>query len=165
MLRCADVSFETNGERMNKGLFTSDRGDWETPRSVFEKCDAIWHFDLDAASSDGNALCERHYTLEDNGLEMPWGGSVWVNPPYGREIGAWVEKAVRETRGTDTVVVMLLPARTDTRWWQDNVMPYAAEVSFLRGRCRFTVGGKEAGTAPFPSALVRFGGELPKDAR
>ena len=96
---------------------------------------------------------------------MGGGFRVWVNPPYGREIGAWVEKADRESQKPNTIVVMLLPARTDTRWWQDHVIPHATEVAFIRGRLKFTLSGHPQGTAPFPSALVRFGGALPTKVR
>ncbi len=151
---------------ITKGLMSSSRGDWETPRALFDAVDSIWSFDLDAASSDGNALCADHCTRESDGLETDWGGHrVWVNPPYGREIGRWVRKADEEARKPDTVVVMLLPARTDTRWWQDHVIPHAAEIAYIRGRLRFTLAGEPQGTAPFPSALVRFGGALPVDVR
>ena len=70
-----------------------------------------------------------------------------------------------ESRKPGTVVVALIPARTDTRWWWDWVVPYAAEVQFLKGRVRFCIGGIQQQSAPFPSALVRWGGELPKSAR
>ena len=151
---------------VNQGMMSSDKDDWGTPQDLFRRCDEIWHFDLDPASSDENALCDRHFTPEQNGLEQSWGGcSVFLNPPYGRQIGSWVKKAAMESQKPRTVVVALLPARTDTAWWQDWVVPYAAEIQFLRGRVRFCAEGKQLGSAPFPSALVRFGGELPRDAR
>lgn len=107
-----------------------------------------------------------HYTVEDDGLSKDWGGHrVFCNPPYGRLIGRWVEKAAKEGMKPNTVVVMLIPARTDTAYWHDWVVPYAAEVSFLRGRVKFRLDGKELNSAPFPSCLVRFGGELPKTAK
>ena len=88
-----------------------------------------------------------------------------MNPPYGREIGAFVQKAVMESQKPHTVVVALLLARTDTRWWHKWVVPYAAEVSYLKGRVRFCINGEPRQAAPFPSALVRFGGALPTAAR
>lgn len=60
--------------RINSGVMSSDRDDWETPQELFDRCDAIWHFDLDAASSDANAKCERHFTKEDDALKQDWGG-------------------------------------------------------------------------------------------
>lgn len=151
---------------INSGMMSSNRDDWETPRDLFERCDSIWHFDLDAASNDKNALCERHFTKEHDALEQSWGGhSVFMNPPYGRSIGAFVKKAALESRKPNTVVIGLLPARTDTKWWWEWVVPYAAEISFLRGRVRFCVDGVQQQSAPFPSVLVRWGGELPHTAR
>lgn len=141
--------------------FTSDRSDWETPLDLFERLDRFWHFTLDAASSDENALCAKHYTKETDGLAHSWSGErVWCNPPYGREIGAWCEKAYRETRDGVTLVVMLVPARTDTRWYHDWIQGKAAEVKFIKGRLKFTLGGASQNAAPFPSMLVRWGGEL-----
>ena len=65
--------------QINKGLMSSDRDDWETPRELFDMCDAIWHFDLDVASSDDNALCEKHFTKDDNALDMDWGGAPFLD--------------------------------------------------------------------------------------
>lgn len=138
----------------------ADRTDWETPRELFERLDDIWHFDLDVASSDDNALCADHFTVEQDGLKQPWGGRrVWCNPPYGRQIADWVEKAYTEARDNGAIVVMLVPARTDTRWYHDFVTQ-ADEVAFIRGRLKYTLGGVEQNSAPFPSMLVRFGGAL-----
>lgn len=145
--------------RINPGVMSSDRDDWETPRDLFDRCDAIWHFDLDAASNDENALCERHFTKEDDGLSQDWSGhTVWCNPPYGREIGAWMEKCAVEGGKPGTVVVALIPNRTDSRWYQQWVLGHADEVVPLAGRVRFCIGGVPGQSAPFPSALVRWGG-------
>ncbi len=145
---------------------TSNRDDWETPRWLFEAVDAIWHFDLDPASNDANSLCELHYTREQDGLAQSWEGHrVFLNPPYGKDMGAWMKKAAAEAEKPDTIVVCLVPARTDTRWWWDNVVPNAAEVSYIRGRLKFEIGGRPLSAAPFPSALVRFGGALPSSNR
>lgn len=150
------MSFASDGG----AAFSSSRDDWETPRDLFDRVDSIWHFELDAASSDGNALCELHYTKEQDGLKQEWGGlRVWCNPPYGRKIGKWVEKAWRESRENGAIVVMLLPARTDTRWFHDYCSK-ADEIALLKGRLRFTLNGIRQNSAPFPSMLVRFGGAL-----
>ena len=133
------------------GLRTSLTPEWSTPPDLFAELDAEFHFDLDAASTDENALCERHYTKEDDGLAQPWDGNVWCNPPYGREIGKWVRKAAESDGGG--VVVCLVPARTDTAWWHDWVVGHATEVRFIRGRLKF--GGSKSG-APFPSAVVVY---------
>ena len=133
------------------GLRTSLTPEWSTPPDLFAELDAEFHFDLDAASTDENALCERHYTKEDDGLAQPWDGNVWCNPPYGREIGKWVRKAAESDGGG--VGVCLVPARTDTAWWHDWVVGHATEVRFIRGRLKF--GGSKSG-APFPSAVVVY---------
>ena len=81
------------------GMKSSLSNEWATPRDLFEQLDAEFHFTLDAASTDENALCEKHYTIDDDGLKQEWTGSVWLNPPYGREIGAWMQKAAQSNRG------------------------------------------------------------------
>ena len=147
-------------------MMSSNRDDWCTPPDLFARCDAIWHFDLDAASSDENALCENHFTKEDDGLSKDWSGHrVWLNCPYGREIGKWMEKAAMEGQKPDTVVVALIPNRTDTAWYQQYVLPYATEIVPLAGRVRFHMDGEPQQSAPFPSALVRWGGGRFQDNR
>ena len=139
---------------MNRVLFASGHGGWETPRELYDEIDREFGFTLDTAASDDNALAPAHYTEADNALVLPWHGRAWCNPPYGRRVGQWVEKAYREVHEHRhaLVVVMLLPARTDTRWFQDWAMR-AQELRFIRGRLRF--GGAKQG-APFPSVLVVF---------
>ena len=139
----------------------SDRTDWETPRELFDRLNAFWHFDLDAAASDTNHLCVDYYTKETDGLAHSWAGRrVWCNPPYGKQIADWTRKAYEETRDGQTLVIMLIPARTDTRWYHDYIQDHAAEVKFIRGRLKYTLGGVAQNSAPFPSMLVRWGGEL-----
>ena len=133
------------------GMRSSLTPEWTTPRDLFDELDAEFNFELDVASTDENALCERHYTAADNGLKQPWEGSVWCNPPYGREIWKWVRKAAETDLGG--VIVCLVPARTDTRWWHDWIVGHASEVRFIRGRLKF--GGSKSG-APFPSAVVIY---------
>lgn len=133
------------------GMRSSESGEWTTPRDLFDELDAEFHFDLDAASTDENALCARHYTKTQDGLRQPWSGAVWCNPPYGREIGKWVRKAATDNEGG--VSVLLVPARTDTAWWHDWIVGHATEVRFIRGRLRF---GDSKASAPFPSAVVVY---------
>jgi phage N-6-adenine-methyltransferase len=136
---------------------TSDRTDWETPRELFDRLDAFWHFDLDVAASDTNHLCADYYTKETDGLAHSWAGRrVWCNPPYGKQIGDWARKAYEETRDGRTLVIMLVPARTDTRWYHDYIQGHAAEVKFIRGRLKYTLGGgsAEQRTIPFDACQV-----------
>ena len=135
-------------------LFSSDRMDWETPQWLFDLLDDQYHFDLDACATKENAKCWNYYTVKDNGLKKKWEGSVWVNPPYGREIGDWVDKAAQQIKYKRVQwIVMLLPCRTDTRWWHRSVMAKAKTIRFIEGRLQF-VGA--AGAAPFPSVIVVY---------
>ena len=137
---------------MENVLFSSESVDWETPQDVFDKLDAEFRFTLDPCATAENAKCERFYTLEDDGLVQPWGGErVFCNPPYGRGVVRWFQKAWKEIVVPGTVVVMLVHARTDTVWWQGYVQG-RAEVRFIPGRLHF--GGKDR--APFPSAVVIY---------
>jgi hypothetical protein len=97
-----------------------------------------------------------HFTAEDDGLALPWHGRVFVNPPYGWQLRNWVLKARREVEERRaTVVVALLPARTDTGWWHEHIAS-RADVFLLRGRLAFGDGEQ---SAPFPSALAVWGAE------
>lgn len=145
----------------NAGVFSSETDTWETPDDVFAPLHAEFGFDLDAAASDDNAKCERYFTPADDALAQDWTGTVWCNPPYGRQIGRWVEKGYVEAQAGATVV-MLIPARTDTAYWHDFVMK-ANEVRFRRGRIYFEMNGKPVGRAPFPSAVIVFRNALEAD--
>ena len=136
-----------------KLMFSSEKDDWETPQDLFDELDKEFHFTLDAASSDLNAKCEKHYTIEDDGLSQSWAGNnVFLNPPYGRTMKDWMRKAYEESQRENTTVVALVPARTDTAWFHDYVYG-KAELRFLRGRLKF--GGCE-NSAPFPSLVVVY---------
>lgn len=137
--------------RLNEGMFSGDRGDWETPQAFYDLVDAEFGFTLDAAASPENAKAPDFYTIEDDALSRLWQGTVWVNPPYGRGMDAWVRKGYEASRGGATVV-MLIPARTDTGYWHEFCMK-ASEIRLIRGRLVF-VGASE--NAPFPSALIIF---------
>lgn len=137
---------------------------WGTPQYVFDALHEEFHFDLDVCALPENTKCEKFFSPEDNGLEQSWlQHTVWCNPPYGREIQDWVRRAVFDTalsvKADDTpktTVVMLLPARTDTKWWHNYVMRYAKEVRFIKGRLKFE---GATSSAPFPSCIVVFNSE------
>jgi putative DNA N-6-adenine-methyltransferase of bacteriophage len=140
---------------MNSAVFYSSKTDmWATPQDFFDALDAEFHFTLDACAVKENAKCAAYYTPEQNGLDQPWTGQVWCNPPYGRNVGQWVKKA-HDTASGGGCVVMLLPARTDTRWFHDYIYG-KTEVRFIKGRLKF--GGCQ-NAALFPSMVVIFGGE------
>ncbi len=123
---------------------------WTTPRDRFDEWDReLGPFTLDAAATDDNALCDRYFTAETDGLTQEWAGVVWCNPPYST-VAKWVEKAHTSAQAGATVV-LLVPARTDTRWWHCHATK--AEIRFIRGRLKF---GDATSSAPFPSALLIF---------
>lgn len=127
--------------------------EWHTPRALFEELAAEFGgFDLDPCCTSASALCSTFYTREDDGLAKPWSGHVFMNPPYGKTIGRWMAKAWEESQ-RGALVVCLVPARVDTRWWHDIVMASGAEVRFPRGRVTFA---NAENPAPFPVAIVVF---------
>ena len=138
-----------------QACLTSNSNEWATPQRFFEELDAEFHFNLDPCSTHENAKCERHFTLDDDGLGQNWGGArVFCNPPYGREIATWVRKCYEESRKPNTLVVMLIPARTDTAYFHDWIYHKADEIRFIRGRLHFN---ESKQGAPFPSMVVVYG--------
>ncbi len=135
----------------NSVHFSSERDNWETPQNFFDKLNEEFGFTLDVCAEDDTAKCEKYYTKKDDAFTKKWKGVCWMNPPYGRGIGVWLEKAY-ETSQNESTVVCLIPSRTDTKWWHDYVMQ-AAEIRFVKGRLKFD-GHKNS--APFPSAVVVF---------
>lgn len=140
---------------INEGMFTSNSSDWLTPEWLLEYLYRAFIFDLDPCSNRGpeqNVKAVIHYF--EGGLEKDWFGTVFMNPPYGRVISAWFAKAcdsvVYESAET---VVCLIPARTDTQWFQASIRE-ASCVVFIKGRLKFS---NAENSAPFPSALVVFG--------
>ena len=128
----------------------------ELPEPFFDELNQEFGFTLDACAVPDNAKCERYYTPEQDGLSQPWDGVVWCNPPYGREVGKWVRRGLMASENGATVV-MLLPARTDTKWFHDYIYG-RAEIRFIRGRLKFGGGN----SAPFPSMVVVFSPERVK---
>jgi phage N-6-adenine-methyltransferase len=121
-----------------------------TPQAFYDALNEEFGFELDVCALADNAKCEKYYTPEQDGLKQKWEGVCWMNPPYGREIGKWMEKAYNASLGGATVVC-LIPSRTDTRWWHKHVI--LGEVRFIKGRLKF---GNAKNCAPFPSAVVIF---------
>ena len=136
---------------ISESLYSSKTDMWETPQELFDELDKEFHFDLDVCAIPENAKCKRYYTPEQDGLSQPWDGTCWRNPPYGRDIGQWVRRALFASVG-GTTVVMLLPARTDTKWFHDYIYK-RAEIRFVKGRLKF---GNSKNSAPFPSMVVIF---------
>lgn len=133
-------------------MFSSKSNEWETPQVLYEQLNEEFKFTLDPCSTDKNAKCNKHYTTKDNGLEQDWSGeTVFCNPPYGRELPKWIKKCA----DSKTKVVMLIPARTDTKAFHEYIYG-KAEIRFLKGRLKFS-GSKNS--APFPSMIVIFNNE------
>lgn len=137
---------------MNKVHFTSNTCEWYTPSDFYEQVHKEFNFELDVCATKENAKCVQFYTKEDNGLLQEWSGICWMNPPYGREIKYWIQKAYQTALSGCGTVVCLIPSRTDTQWWHDYVIK-ADEIRFIKGRLKF---GNSGNPAPFPSALVVF---------
>jgi len=130
--------------------FSSKTDEWETPQDLFDDLNEKYHFDIDVCALPENAKLEEYFDPEDDGLSQAWWGTCWMNPPYGRAIKKWMRKAYEESQN-GSVVVCLVPARTDTAWWHDYAMK--GDITFIRGRLKF---GGHKNSAPFPSAIVVF---------
>lgn len=139
---------------MNKELMFSSKTDmWSTPDEFFDILNNEFNFTLDPCATKENAKCNKYYTEIENGLIQDWGGeTVFCNPPYGRNIYKWVKKSYEESKKENTVVVMLIPARTDTKYFHEFIY-HNAEIRFLKGRLKF---GGSKNAAPFPSMVVIF---------
>lgn len=122
---------------MHKVHFSSLSVHWATPQGVYDELNKEFNFDHDP--------CPLGAT---EGLNEPWGKRNYINPPYGRGVYEWVKKASEQT-----LSVMLLPARTDTKWMHEIILPKASEIRFIKGRLKF---GNATNSAPFPSMVVIF---------
>jgi phage N-6-adenine-methyltransferase len=155
------VPLGTPGSYWTAAAASSAHQAWTTPRDVLERLYRVvgGSFDLDPCSPVRSGprapvRARLRYTEEDDGLHRPWIGAVFVNPPYGRALPLWTAKARQEAEaGRASLVIGLVPARTDTRWWHADIAGLA-DVFLLKGRLAF---GDGAVSAPFPSAVVIWG--------
>lgn len=138
-----------------KGCFMSNSDEWATPQDLFNELNAEFNFNLDPCATNDNHKCEKYYTAKDDGLKISWGGGyrVFCNPPYS-DIARWVEKCYREGTKDNTLVVLLIPARTDTKYFH-NFIYQRCEIRFIKGRLKF---GDSKNSAPFPSMLAIYRG-------
>lgn len=143
------------GVKMPSYMPQATTDQWATPQSLFNEWDSKYNFDLDPAASSSNHKCDNWYGLDHpdpdrrDGLAATWSASaVWLNPPYGRPIADWTKKAY----DSNLLTVLLLPVRTDTRWFHDYCKQF--EITFIRGRLKF---GDSKSSAPFPSMVVVMG--------
>lgn len=135
-----------------KVLTSSNDATWATPQEWYNYLNLEFKFTLDPCCSFDTAKCKKFYTVEDDGLSKSWENErVFMNPPYGRGIGEWMEKAYEESKN-GALVVCLIPARVDTLWWHATSVK-AADIRFPIGRLKF---GDAKHCAPFPVAIVIF---------
>ena len=136
---------------INKSLYSSKSSEWATPQALYDKLDKEFNFTLDPCSTENNHKCINYYTIKENGLSKSWRGAiVYCNPPYGRDIYKWIEKAYNENKNNNVLVVLLLPARTDTKWFHEFIYKQH-KIEFIKGRLKFNDGKQ---SAPFPSMIV-----------
>jgi phage N-6-adenine-methyltransferase len=131
--------------------FHSKSTEWETPNELYHALDQEFHFTLDVAASPQNTKCNRFLSKETDALTQDWNGTCWMNPPYGRDVPKWLQKAIHESRRGVTTVC-LIPARTNTAWFHELCFQQA-EVRFIKGRPKF--GDADHGL-PFPLAVVIY---------
>lgn len=136
-------------------MFSSKTEMWATPQDLFNTIDSKYNFNLDVCAIHENAKCKNYFTPEIDGLSQSWEGNCWMNPPYGKEIYKWIEKAyVESIENKKCLVVALLPARVDTKWFHNFIYNKKnVKVEFLKGRVKF---GDAKNSAPFPSMIVVF---------
>jgi len=152
------------GEIMNKEVYSRTKktvDDWETPPYFFKLLEekllkAGTHFTLDACASPSNAKCEKYFTKEEDGLEQDWQGeTVFVNPPFSH-VAEWSQKCFEESQKKNTVVVMIIPPRTDTRYWDEWIMR-CHEVLCCKGRVNFLKNGERTKNgSTFPLLIIIF---------
>ncbi len=139
-------------------IHSSKRHDWQTPQELFESLDQVFRFQLDAAASSENKKCLRYFSTRplSNAFDHSWnvGGWVWVNPPYGKQVGRWFDKAISESDKGARIVMMCM-ACTETKWFQ-SAWNHCAEIWLLTPRVKFVQPGEKTGPAPKGSALYIF---------
>ena len=139
---------------------SSDSVEWYTPPEIILECGQMIFgdtegFDLDVCATLESAVAARYFTKETDAFAQPqWDGArVWMNPPYGRGIDEWVDRLVREYLcGNAETITALVPARTDTKWFQENLCGFKSAI-FKKGRIEFWGTDVEEG-APFPSVIL-----------
>ena len=129
----------SNGRRGLIHLQVSDKNDnIGTPPELYKDLDDLYHFDFDPCPLE---------KPEWDGLEVEWGKSNFVNPPFS-DIASWLKKAVEELKkGKSTG--FLIPVRSHTKYWFKYVYPYAKKIQFLERGLKF-----EGYKSPFPIPLV-----------
>ncbi len=136
-----------------KSRFDSDNTEWSTPFDFFNPWNHIFKFTLDVCATAKNAKVQKYFDIQQNGLKQSWQGHVcWMNPPYGRDMVKWLQKAKYEADNNGVTTVCLIPSRTNTTWWHSLCLK-ASEIWFVIGRPKF--GDMEYGL-PLPLVVVVF---------
>lgn len=135
----------------NEVMFSSNNQNWETPIELFYRLNNEFNFTLDVCALPETAKCKNYFTPEIDGLKQNWAPHIcWMNPPYD-DIISWIKKAYEESL-KGALVVVLVPSRTDTKWFTEYAMK-ANEIRFIKGRLKF---GGSTNSAPFPSCIIVF---------
>lgn len=143
-------------KRTQKVMFSSKRGDHQTPIDLYKQLDDEFHFTTDVAASKDNALHENFLSEEySSAFEYTWGKINYCNPPYGIIIRKWVARAAEMHTLLGKATIMLLPARTETKWFHSEGAAKADQIRFIKGRLKFQ---GEKDVAPFPSLLMIWHG-------
>ncbi len=157
-------------------MYNSKGQEWGTPLELYHKLNNEFHFTTDPCTTPDNRLgCRVFYTKVENGLHKKWEGNVFCNPPYGKEVKKWIAKCANHASQGLGTVVMLIPARTDTRWYHDFICSCFGDGNskytkwkfcygtrqgvtkyLLQGRLKFENPEHKLNSAPFPSMIVVF---------
>lgn len=142
-----------------KGIFSHKSDEWSTPTGFYEELNKEFDFTLDPCANFENHKCDKYYTLQDDGLRQNWEGqTVFVNPPYSN-IKVWAKKCYEESKKDNTIIVLLMPSRTDTKYFHEYIYK-KAELRFIKGRLKF---GNSKNSAPFPSMLAIYNNKNEKN--
>jgi phage N-6-adenine-methyltransferase len=145
--------------RKDHALYTSTRQDWATPRAFVDWVQEKFELkiDFDVCASIDNAKAPAYFSVSDDALSREWEFAVgWMNPPFSVEISTWLKKAIEQMPNYN-VLYVLIPARVDTRWFHELVVPNASRLWFIKGRLNFISPRQKAdANSPFPSMLIEF---------
>ena len=132
---------------------------WATPNEIFNFAENRWgNFTLDAAANLFNSKVINFISETQDALKTSWvSNNTWLNPPYGRQMPKFIERALNQVReGNTNRVVCLIASRTDTKIFQEVIFPYASELYFIKGRIKFLKNGEKVQGANFASVFVVF---------
>ena len=147
-----------------KHLFSSKDETWRTPDYIYKYFNKKYKFNFDAAASPYNARTRSYLTKQENALECDWSSTrterrIWLNPPYSRNMFPWFQKSFEESQKDNVeLVAVLCFSRTDTKWFQEIVIPFAHTIHFITPRVKFldSKTGKTKGSSTAPSCLIVF---------